>query len=250
MNFNPLLFFLVLLAGGLSSHVTAETDSLDPYQKLLAQYVVKGKKNNIPANLINYDLWAKNPLHKKAMNKILKADTARLKGRQKMAFWINAYNLLTIDLIIKKAERETIKNLGSWWRSPWVIHRWNINGQSITLDHIEHKILRPMGDPRIHMAIVCASLSCPDLRREPYNAKKLNQQLDDQTRAFLNNKRKGVNASPDGINLSQIFKWFAQDFGTQKDIIRFVQKYKPDLPKQTSINSHLDYDWSLNNYSP
>ena len=247
--FTKILAIVMLIS--LASPVIAQTYTM-PYQKLLQLHIKKGAHNNINAALVDYDRWAKNPLHKKALEALLSTDPSRLTATRKMAFWINAYNLLTIDLIIKNAERKSIKNLGSWWQSPWKKHHWTINNQSITLDQIEHEILRPMGDPRIHMAINCASLSCPDLRREPYDPKKLSQQLDAQTRAFLNDKTKGMVITPDGLVLSPIFKWFAEDFaedfGREDGIIRFIRKYKSKLPRKTSIDDHLDYDWGLNNY--
>ena len=89
------------------------------------------------------------------------------------AYWINTYNLLTIDLIIKTAETQSIKNQGSLFKNVWKKHKWLINEKPITLHEIEHEILRKFGDPRIHFAINCASLSCPDLHNEPFVAKKI-----------------------------------------------------------------------------
>ncbi len=229
-----------------ASAAFAQPRQPDPYRLLLAQYIKSGIKKDIQANLVNYRAWGADPLHQKAIAKLLRAQPSRLTGKKKMAFWINAYNLLTIDLIVKHRERESIKNLGSWWQSPWKAHTWKIEGQNIHLDHIEHNILRPMGDPRIHMAINCASLSCPDLRAEPYHAQKLSQQLDQQTRSFLKNKAKGVRITQAGLIPSSIFKWFATDFGGKQGVIRFIRKYHPKISAQTSIKDYLDYDWSLN----
>ncbi|MGB4056690.1 MAG: DUF547 domain-containing protein, partial [Alphaproteobacteria bacterium] len=159
---------------------------------------------------------------------------------------INAYNLLTIDLIVKNNDVKSIKDLGTLLQSPWKAHSWQVAGNAYTLDKIEHGVLRKMHDPRIHMAIVCASLSCPDLRNEVYQEKTLDSQLDDQVRKFLSNSTKGMKESASGVTLSPIFKWFAEDFGGDKGVLAFVKKYKPDISESGTIIDYFDYDWNLN----
>ena len=121
------------------------------------------------------------------------------------------------------------------------------------MDEVEHKILRKMGDPRIHVAIVCASVSCPDIRTEAYTAERLNDQLDDHSRKFLANMGKGlrVDEKKKRIYLSSIFKWFEEDFVSQGGVISFVSKYvSPDRKKNLqdfgSNLKYLDYNWDLN----
>ena len=108
-----------------------------------------------------------------------------------MAYWINAYNVLTIDLIVREKETQSIKNLGTLFKNPWKRFSWNVNGKKLTLDGIEHGIIRKLNDPRIHFAINCAAKSCPDLRKEAYRANKLNAQLQHQVNLTLNNSTKG-----------------------------------------------------------
>jgi hypothetical protein len=142
-------------------------------------------------------------------------------------------------------------------------------GQKLTLEHIEHKILRAQfGEPRIHMALVCAAMSCPPLRNEPYVAAKLDEQLDNQTRKFLSNPAKFRLDSDKGIlYLSPIFKWFANDFaksyalprgyrghkGPNAAVIWLIDQYLPKQDSQRRSDDsrtykirYLDYDWSLN----
>lgn len=230
----------------ISKPVLAQEDYARPYNALLQTYVHAGSKEGMNANLVDYDAWAKDPRHAQAMNDLVVVDVATLDQQTAKAFWINAYNLLTIDLIIRNPEAKSIKDLGTLLQSPWKAHEWNIAGKSYTLDDIEHKILRKMGDPRIHMAIVCASLSCPDLREEVYAPEKLDTQLDDQARKFLSNSLKGMKVGASGIALSPIFKWFVEDFGGSAGVLNFTHKYGPIGFDDEARMNYFDYDWNLN----
>jgi hypothetical protein len=146
---------------------------------------------------------------------------------------------------------KSIKDLGSLFKTPWKKKISTIDGEVLTLDNIEHDILRPrFKDPRVHFAINCAAKGCPPLRSDPYEGKILDQQLDEMTRAFINrpemNRLEGRN-----LYVSSIFKWFSKDFN--KDVIGFFLKYaEGDLKKGLEANKekikirYLDYDWSLN----
>ena len=216
------------------------------YARLLAKYVVAGEKEGIKTSLIDYDRWAKDKNHPKALRALQQVNPQKLTGKEKLAFWINAYNLLTLDLIIKTKERESIRNQGELFRSVWKVHHWQINGVDYTLHQIEHDILRPLGEPRIHFAINCASLSCPDLLNRPYRAAKLEQQLKAQTQAFLLNTTKGLAMTSSEIQLSKIFDWFEKDFGGEKKLIQFIRSYIPTLNKKAKIEGYFDYNWNLN----
>ena len=103
-----------------------------------------------------------------------------------------------------------------------------VAGKKRTLNEIEHEILRKMGEPRIHVAIVCASVSCPDLRAEAYTVEKLDSQLDDQLTLFLANPKKGLHIDKKGyLYMSSIFKWFAEDFETKGGVRKFLAPYAP-----------------------
>jgi hypothetical protein len=128
-----------------------------------------------------------------------------------------------------------------------------IGGRGYSLHQIEHEILRPMGEPRIHAAIVCASLSCPPLRREPYRAALLDAQLNDNVGRWLADPRKGarIDGSARSLFLSPILDWFADDFGDE--VLPFVAAHLP-AEEASWIQVHagvlriryLDYDWRLN----
>ncbi|HKH21196.1 MAG TPA: DUF547 domain-containing protein, partial [Gammaproteobacteria bacterium] len=108
--------------------------------------------------------------------------------------------------------------------SPWQKYEWTIAGQSYTLDEIEHDILRPMGDARIHFAINCAALSCPDLRDEPYRASILDAQLDDQVRLTLKNPSKGFRKENGTVYVTKIMDWYSEDFD-KGDVKSWLSRY-------------------------
>jgi hypothetical protein len=179
-------------------------------------------------------------------------DSGALSRPEQFAFYINAYNAWTLKLILTGYPGvKSIKDLGSLFRSPWKKKLCRLDGRVMTLDDIEHGILRPrFADPRVHFAIVCASKSCPPLKAEPYRGRTLDAQLDAAARAFINDPRS--NRFEGGVlYLSRVFKWFAEDFGN--DPAGFVARYAggqlatrlQSAPRPLKI-AYLDYDWRLN----
>ena len=226
-----------------SAEIRAYTDQLDG---LLASHVQAVNIDDIKYNGVNYDAWNNDPRHAEVLKSILETDPATLKTRdEQLAFWINAYNVLTIDLITKENESESIKNLGGFFSSPWKKFEWTIAGKSYTLDEIEHEIIRPMGEARIHFAINCAAKSCPDLRSESYRADKLESQLEEQTRLTFENQSKGLKFDDNQVTLTKVMDWFKEDFN-DGDLRMWLKNYFPNkINDQTSIR-FFDYDWSLN----
>ncbi len=185
------------------------------------------------------------------------ADVHPSRTRRDMAFWINAYNLLAIDLVVQNYPVDSIRDIGSSLRAVWDHEAGSIGSTSHTLGEIEHEILRPLGDPRIHAAIVCASTSCPSLRREPYTVEKLDAQLDDAVRSFLANTEKGLRIDPERkrVVLSRIFSWFDEDFAASGGALAFAARYAPPASRDWIQRNrgdanvlHFDYDWGLNDY--
>lgn len=179
-------------------------------------------------------------------------DSKSLSGNEQFAFYINAYNAWTIKLILSGYPGiKSIKDLGNILKTPWKKKICRIDGDVITLDDIEHHILRPrFKDPRVHFAINCAALSCPFLASEPFLGSTLDRQLDDATRAFINNPKRNY-LEGNTLYVSRIFTWFSKDFND--DVIGFFLKYadgnlKKELEvKKNSIKiKYLNYDWSLN----
>lgn len=189
------------------------------------------------------------------------ASFAGFSRTQQMAFLINAYNAFTIDLVLTEYPKlKSIKDLGSIVRSPWKKPFYTLLGEQRTLDWIEHEQLRPRyGDPRIHTAIVCASIGCPALKPEAYTAERLDDQLEDGMRRFLGDRTRN-RASAGKLEVSSIFKWFREDFEKGQrgfDKLEDVfARYAAQLSDETAVQEQLrarrlrpeflDYDWSLN----
>ena len=162
---------------------------------------------------------------------------------QKLAYWINAYNALTIHLILKNYPLNSIKDI----KDPWDQRLWQFGDKWINLNDIEHKILRKMDEPRIHFAIVCASESCPILLNKAFTADNLEEQLTNATKAFLSDTSKNE-ISENELKLSKIFKWFGKDFKANGgSIIDFLNQYSGVNISQKAKKSFKDYDWGLNN---
>jgi hypothetical protein len=238
------VFFGLILLCSLRLQADALAEFENAYQHLLSEYTFMGEKAGIKTQLIHYRLWSLDKRHQQALLALRAFNPTHLSNDVKKAFWINAYNFLTIDLIIKEQERDSIKNLGILFVNPWRRFSWPIADKDYSLHFIEHEILRPMLDPRIHMAINCASLSCPDIRNSIYDAETLDEQLDEQTRLFISNPNKGLSIDGKVVKLSRIFSWYKEDFTSAGGVNAFIARYY-DLPKTNNIN-YLDYNWDLN----
>ena len=156
-------------------------------------------------------------------------DPAALSRNEQFAFYANVYNAWTIKLILTKYPGiESIKELGIFKTGPWKKKVVRLSGETVSLDHVEHEILRPrFKDPRVHFAINCAAKSCPPLRSEPFVGSRLDQQLDDATRSFINDPA-SYRLEGRKLHVSRIFKWFSEDFND--DPLSFYLKYaNPEL---------------------
>lgn len=184
---------------------------------------------------------------------------------QRMAFLINAYNAFTVELILTRYPKlVSIKDLGSLVRSPWKQKFVPLLGSTMSLDGIEHDMLRARGqfdDPRIHFAVNCASIGCPALREEAFVAERLDAQLDEQTLRFMSDRsRNRWSAANQRLEVSKIFDWYAEDFRLgHKGIASALAFYArhadqlADAPAdrerirtQRAAVAFLDYDWKLN----
>lgn len=160
---------------------------------------------------------------------------------EKLAYWINAYNALTVDLILRNYPLKSIKDI----KKPWDQRLWKLGEKWQNLNDIEHKILRKMDEPRIHFAINCASFSCPPLLNEAFTAEKLEQQLIQVTKVFLADSRRNT-ITPDKIEISKIFKWFSKDFKQNGSLIDFLNTYSDVKINAKAKKKYKDYNWDLN----
>lgn len=168
---------------------------------------------------------------------------------ERLAYWINAYNAYTVQLILMHYPVESIKDIKRgvpFVNSVWDIEFIEIEGRKYSLNNIEHGILRPKFDePRIHFAINCASYSCPVLRNEAFVADRLEAQLQESATLFLSDTRRNK-ITADRIELSSIFKWFKGDFTKKGSLLEFVNTYtEMDINDDAEIE-FLEYDWRLN----
>lgn len=158
-----------------------------------------------------------------------------------LAYWINAYNAFTIDLILKNYPLNSIKDI----KDPWDQRLWKLGNKWYNLNEIEHEILRKMDEPRIHFAIVCASFSCPKLQNEAFVASQMEAQLTKATKEFLADSDRNSITS-DSIEISKIFQWFAKDFKENGSLIDFLNTYTEVEISDNAKKRFKDYNWDLN----
>ncbi len=161
--------------------------------------------------------------------------------KDKLAYWMNVYNAFTVKLIIDNYPVKSIKDI----KNPWDLRFFKLGKKWYTLNDIEHRILRKMGDPRIHFGINCASFSCPPLLNKAFTAQNVDQELEKLSITFVNDpKRNTITASR--LKLSKIFSWFIKDFKKEGTLIDFLNKYSKVTINKTAKKSFMAYDWNLN----
>lgn len=237
MRLSILLASIVLWFGSNLVSAQSTTENLHSSWDTLLKTYVDDQGNVDYKNLSSCKSKISVYLEKLAKN----APTPSWSKNEKLAFYINLYNAGTVQLILKNYPIKSIKKISSPWDKEWI----KVGTQVLSLGDIEHKILRKMQEPRIHFAINCASYSCPKLENEAFTASKIEMQLEQATKNFINDlKRNKISASE--VELSQIFKWFKKDFTAKGSLLNFINPYtQTELSKETDIN-YLDYNWNLN----
>ncbi len=181
-------------------------------------------------------------------------DFATWPEKDRLAFLINLYNAATLKLIVDHYPVKSIKDIGGFFSGPWKQKVVRLFGNIITLDDLEHGIIRKdYREPRAHFALVCAARGCPPLCAEAYTGTRLETQLDDQGRVFLAQTAKNrVDAATHTVWLSPIFKWFAEDFeAAAGSALKFVTPFFSEEERRTLVSGdfkvdYTTYDWSLN----
>ena len=253
---NPLLAQDVFVGQPVRPDQAVSFDAINHqlWHQLLQQYVDQDGR-------VDYRGWSDNAAAVSTLNEYLNqlshADPNTPASRHgQLAFWINAYNAVTVHGILREYPTDSIRNHTAKLvgYNIWKNLKLHVGQEAYSLDAIEHQVLRPMGEPRIHFAIVCASHSCPRLLNEAYTGERLEAQLTANTQQFF--------ASPVGFRydpaarrfyVSKILDWFADDFGSnQATRLRTIAPYLPtDAAREAALaNSvkvtYLPYDWSLN----
>ncbi len=187
----------------------------------------------------------------KTLQSILVSD---LNSREQFAYWVNLYNALTIQVIVEHYPVESIKDISYGWLprgGPWREKLVTVQGMNLSLDDIEHKILRPVfQDNRVHYAVNCASIGCPNLQNRAFTRANLESFLELGAKQYINHPR-GVFMEEDTLILSSIFDWYGEDFGdSEAEIIQHLLQYmEPERREVLEQHHSIDgfrYDWSLN----
>jgi hypothetical protein len=260
-------FLVAMLA--LLAPAAARADLYEPYAGVLQAYVDEHGMVDyagLKANRTGLDAF---------VNSIARLDSTGYNawsGQQKLAFWINAYNALTLTLVVdnhpirplagrEKYPANSIQQIPSPWSRP----RFVVMGKKWSLDDIEHKVIRAkFHEPRVHMALVCAAMSCPPLRREPYRGEELDAQLDDQGRRFFSDLANlQIDREKNEVFASQILDWFVDDFapgvivehgqlvGKRTALVNAASPYvdantREYLQAGEFRLEYFDYNWALN----
>lgn len=223
------------------------------WDKLLKAYVVAGEDG---LNRVDYARFAKEG--GEALDRYLEAlqqvDVGALNRPEQFAYWANLYNAKTVDIVLEHYPVASIRDIrltSFVIPGPWKAKVVRVNGVRLSLDDIEHEILRPIwGDPRVHYAVNCAAIGCPNLQREAFTGAALERLLDAGARAYVKSPR-GVTVTDAGLVTSKIYRWFQADFGgSEAGVLRHLARYA-DPERAAAIKdmtrvARYEYDWGLN----
>lgn len=237
-------------------HDAANTAAIDyaVWDSLLRRVVVRGADD---INRVDYLALAREQAAAldQAVADLAAVEISRYDRAEQLAYWINLYNAVTLKVVTDHFPVASIRDIDispGWFADgPWDAELVTVEGEALTLSDIEHRILRPIwGDPRVHYAINCASLGCPNLAAEAYRGAGIEDRLDRAARAYVNHPR-GVTIDDGKIVVSKIYDWFLEDFGgsTESLLAHLRQFAASPLAAQLAEISEIGgtaYDWSLN----
>jgi len=237
-----------------STHNSESVDSVDHqrWDQLLQRYVVEAKDG---INRFGYHRVSSEDRQQLAdyLASLAATPVSQLSREHQLPFWINLYNALTVQVILKNYPVDSIRDIRSGFFSagPWSLELISIEGEALTLDDIEHRILRPVWkDPRIHYAVNCASLGCPNLQKQAFSAENSDSLLDQGAREFINHPRAARVDSDGDLQISSIYDWFEDDFGNEAGVIAHLKQYAAqplaDALKNIDEVDGYHYDWALN----
>ncbi len=225
------------------------------FTEVLSDHVEKG--------MVDYQAIKQDPRFEEYIELLRNIDPYQIRADDFLSFWINVYNAFTIKVVCDNYPVKSITDLhtGGFYishiikKTIWDKEYIDLNDRKYTLNFIEHKLLRPYGDARIHFALVCAAKSCPSLRAEAYETNTLDEQLNEQARTFLSQENKNrFDFENNVVYLSKIFKWFSGDFKKNgQDVLDYVSQFLENKRAEyirmnrNKINiKYTDYDWALN----
>lgn len=238
-------YFIVIVSSlvTFSQKVVSHTS----YDELLQKYVDdKG--------MVNYKGLQKERTKLKSYLKMIESTPPQKSWSEdeKLAYWINAYNAFTLELILDNYPVESIKDIGAsikipFVNTPWDIKFINIGDEEYDLNNLEHGIIRKdFQEPRIHFALVCAAVSCPKLQNRAYLPETLDAQLTKATKEFLANSSKNNFKSSKKATLSKLFNWYGGDFTKNMTLVEFINQYSETKLDRNADIEWMDYHWALN----
>jgi hypothetical protein len=245
------LFFVIFFVTVTQQATFAKADNTlwNDYQDILNSAVTANTFTSTDGEFdhasVDYEKINNNPeLQEKIKNQLEKLKTVKApeEKKHKLAFWINAYNFFTIVDVVNNYPISSMKKIG------WKNKHHQIEDTLYNLDHIEHNIIRPLADPRIHFAINCASVGCPSLASEIFDGNRIDTKLDEVATNALKNPLH-LRMVNNMLNTTQLFKWFSKDFesGGYEGVADFVNIFAPErLRNSSQIKKKIKYDWNLN----
>lgn len=246
-----LLFISLLVAGP----VQAQSEDLHTsWDALLATYL-----SDLPDGVARFDYAglrasdSDTQTLQSYISALEAAQPSQMSDDEAFAYWANLYNAVTVRLIVEEAPERSIRQIRPrpWSIGPWGVERVTVEGEDLSLDNIEHDIMRPRYDAAlVHYAVNCASIGCPNLKATAWRAETLHADLEAGARAYINHPR-GVTVTEDGLVVSRIYRWFREDFGdSEEGVIDHLLTYAdPELAEAITANPRIDghaYDWDLN----
>ncbi len=249
-----ILAVFIIIVAGLHPSVSAAGFDHSIFDQVLKTFV-----NN--KGLVDYNGIAGDQSFKKYMESLKTAQTDTMSRDGQLAFWINAYNAVTIDKVIKWKPKKSVRETfvpGVWSGTKFFTTREHtVAGKRYSPDDIEHEILRKQfKDPRIHFAIICASSSCPPLPRFAYTGDNVQAKLEEETRKYINSERgTQIVSAKNTLYLSKLFDWFAGDFESKSgSVLDFIKPYLNEsslaFVEQKPQIKYIHYDWALNAQEP
>jgi hypothetical protein len=232
---------------GVESAISLALDRLDP---LLQRYV--------EGTGVRYAAWRASSKDRRTLDGVVEAleelSSRTLSASERAALQINLYNTVTLRLVLDGDPKNSIRDLSKLTLGFGIFHakRLDFDGERISLDSLEDQLRAESQDPRVHFAVNCASNSCPALLNEAFRSERLEQQLEQQSHAFLM-REDAIRLGSSTLELSKIFDWYADDFGGQKGVLEFIGRYAPTaVGVQVQARGEelrikfMSYDWNLN----
>jgi len=236
---------------GASDEASTATVDHGEWDRLIAKYLKRGKSGVALFNYAGVSAGDRKAL-KAYLAMLQKVEVTKLSKRVQMPYWINFYNALTVDVILDNYPVKSIRQIksGLFSSGPWGTELVKVEGHDLSLDDIEHEILRPIWrDKRIHYVVNCASIGCPNLASKAYTEKNTAKLLEQGAVDYINNPR-GVRVENGRVIASKLFSWYDDDVGSEKQLFAHIRKYaSPELKKQLDGKSSVydyEYDWALN----